>query len=840
MKKKLSKQELALKKIASAQQAYVNDHIADIENPHGVTKTQIGLGNVTNDAQVKRTEMGVANGVATLGASGIVPDAQLPNYKDVIEGYLDDGDFYTAERSDDYKEIGGIRWATKNIGAESETDTGLYFQWGDTLGYTGDQCGSQKSFSWADYKYCNGTDSVMTKYNDTDGKTVLDSDDDAAKEILGRNWRMPTAEEFAALIEASTYKWTDDYDGCCGYFFISKTDDEHSLFFPAAGYCYENIFDFEALYGAYWSSSLDTADNKYAYELNFSSSNLDQQAHFSRCSGRTIRPIYIGPTPIFIPAEKGKIYIDKKTKQPYIWNGNYYEKFIGESLVNIQYHTLKALRDNSQLVPGTQYRIIDYYCTTIQEDTRSAGNSFNIIVTADNEYTLNENARAVRQEGDEYYANNNSNLTAWQLRYTLDNVKWSERPYTKITQTNPSEDWYFISTDKIVEYNGTQYRLWLGSYEFTRGNGKYAASVLNYSSGTDLYLYDEETEEVYTEDIVGKIDTITNYYGEGKGTILWMKDEFGNECPYDFKNIQFKRWKAYDTRQGRRLQDRYVSAGSHRNPSGITNQNDSDFIWAYTFSNTSSGSTIEDYSLNPKNNKYFGSYGNIIKENTDDYLNNIVIYNRSYCNYFGCDCQYITIADYSSGDYSYNNIFEGENRRIILGRNCSDNCFKNRASYSMVRGGRNIIGETCTDILLYETSGNRIGENGTDIKILVDCNDNIIGSHCSTIELSAMAEGNRIGDYCSNIWGRFIGTTIGNYCNNIHTEDNRICAYSKIESGNSNLILTTNSGTTSTLYNIIIAPGVNSSSDSDKTITHVASNSTQTVYRPIGSQDIYI
>lgn len=47
-------------------------------------KSGIGLGNVTNDAQVKRSEMGVANGVATLGADGKVPTAQLPSYVDDV------------------------------------------------------------------------------------------------------------------------------------------------------------------------------------------------------------------------------------------------------------------------------------------------------------------------------------------------------------------------------------------------------------------------------------------------------------------------------------------------------------------------------------------------------------------------------------------------------------------------------------------------------------------------------------------------------------------------------------------------------------------------------------
>ncbi len=49
-----------------------------------VSKADVGLGNVTNDAQVKRSEMGAANGVATLGGDGKVPSAQLPSYVDDV------------------------------------------------------------------------------------------------------------------------------------------------------------------------------------------------------------------------------------------------------------------------------------------------------------------------------------------------------------------------------------------------------------------------------------------------------------------------------------------------------------------------------------------------------------------------------------------------------------------------------------------------------------------------------------------------------------------------------------------------------------------------------------
>lgn len=54
-----------------------------------ITKVNIGLGNVSNDAQVKRSEMGVANGVATLDNTGKVPSSQLPSYVDDVLEYGD-------------------------------------------------------------------------------------------------------------------------------------------------------------------------------------------------------------------------------------------------------------------------------------------------------------------------------------------------------------------------------------------------------------------------------------------------------------------------------------------------------------------------------------------------------------------------------------------------------------------------------------------------------------------------------------------------------------------------------------------------------------------------------
>lgn len=55
----------------------LTEHISNKENPHEVTKDQVGLGNVTNDAQVRRDEMGQPNGVATLDNNGKIPSTQL-------------------------------------------------------------------------------------------------------------------------------------------------------------------------------------------------------------------------------------------------------------------------------------------------------------------------------------------------------------------------------------------------------------------------------------------------------------------------------------------------------------------------------------------------------------------------------------------------------------------------------------------------------------------------------------------------------------------------------------------------------------------------------------------
>ena len=149
----------------------------------------------------------------------------------------------------EYVEIGGIKWAICNVGAEKETDSGLYFAWGETQGHKN---AKEKNFTWNDYKFVdNGS---IFKYNRLDGLTKLEPCDDAATQNMGENWRMPTYDEFSTLLSSTTKKWTT-VNGINGKVFTDINDNSKKLFFPAVGYCGYGCENDVGSYGNYWSSS---------------------------------------------------------------------------------------------------------------------------------------------------------------------------------------------------------------------------------------------------------------------------------------------------------------------------------------------------------------------------------------------------------------------------------------------------------------------------------------------------------------------------------------------------------------------------------------------------------
>ena len=221
----------------------------------------------------------------------------------------------------------GTKWANMNVGANSETDYGDYFMWGDVAGYGGAVSSGTTAdgynFNWANYKYCNGSSSTLTKYNNNssngtvDNKTTLESMDDAATTHLGSPWRMPTAAELVELyrtnpnysaynnnysgstetskIEGYTWTWCDGsttkYKNttAVGYK-ITRTSTGATIFLPAAG-----VRDGTGVYrqgslGNYWSSSLSAGRPDYAWYLYFGSGDANMIYDF-RYRGFSVRAV---------------------------------------------------------------------------------------------------------------------------------------------------------------------------------------------------------------------------------------------------------------------------------------------------------------------------------------------------------------------------------------------------------------------------------------------------------------------------------------------------------------------------------------------------------------------
>ena len=68
-------------------------HTTNNKNPHGVTKVQVGLGNVTNEAQIPLSQKGANNGVAALDGDGHVKDSHLWDASEGFHGLISADDW---------------------------------------------------------------------------------------------------------------------------------------------------------------------------------------------------------------------------------------------------------------------------------------------------------------------------------------------------------------------------------------------------------------------------------------------------------------------------------------------------------------------------------------------------------------------------------------------------------------------------------------------------------------------------------------------------------------------------------------------------------------------------
>ncbi|MBO4664406.1 MAG: fimbrillin family protein [Bacteroidaceae bacterium] len=184
-----------------------------------------------------------------------------------------------------------VKWATMNVGAQSETDYGDYFAWGET------EPQSSNRYYWDSYKWGNGTSSSMTKYcvstlyGTVDNNTTLDAEDDAASVNWGGAWRMPTHAEQVELVSNCTWKWVTSYNNVSVNGYVVTGSNGNSIFLPAAGYRSNGSLLSAGSYGDYWSSSLHESYSYRAWRLDFASYSRSSNNGDNRSYGLSVRAV---------------------------------------------------------------------------------------------------------------------------------------------------------------------------------------------------------------------------------------------------------------------------------------------------------------------------------------------------------------------------------------------------------------------------------------------------------------------------------------------------------------------------------------------------------------------
>ncbi len=186
----------------------------------------------------------------------------------------------------------GAKWACCNVGANTPTDYGDFFAWGET---------SPKSdFGEYNYKwYYNGDNHQITKYccnsdyGTVDNRTELEPEDDAAYVNWGPKWSMPYLGAYYELMSNCTIEWTK-LNGTSGCIFKSNTNNS-AIFFPLAGWT-PKASGVHTL-GKYWTRNYEwNYDNRsyLAYILYLQSGNSGvYAAYLPRYMGANVRPVYV-------------------------------------------------------------------------------------------------------------------------------------------------------------------------------------------------------------------------------------------------------------------------------------------------------------------------------------------------------------------------------------------------------------------------------------------------------------------------------------------------------------------------------------------------------------------
>lgn len=304
------------------------------------------------------------------------------------------------------------------------------------------------------------------------------------------------------------------------------------------------------------------------------------------------------------------------------------------------------------------------------------------------------------------------------------------------------------------------------------------------------------------------LDNDTDKFGwastSGKGVIYRMIDEFGNDCPYDFKNIQFKRFKitafadcsslVSSTNYYYGVRSIFSNTDGYPQEATIDAYSTTDFQWCYTFNGhkvkaaltsttivtANTDATLAVYDTDIANYAGFTPcHGNVIKplyENISDasnykqLLNNIVLFGTFGQGTTSIGNKYVAVSL-----LPVNNSFDTECYNMTFGVGCKDN----------------IIGKSC--------SGNVFADN---------CQGNVLERGCNNNSFASQALNNKFDNSINNVIiknNQSYYNHVGSNCKYLNITGSDIIIYPYVQGSNTSRTAVTNQGS-GTLF-----AGINSS-----------------------------
>lgn len=184
-----------------------------------------------------------------------------------------------------------VLWADMNVGAKAPEQSGYYYAWGEVSPI------HDKPVEWATYKWCEGNEHHLTKYNTkeefgkVDNLTTLQPCDDVAHVRWGGDWRMPTADELQELCDKCTWEWIilNNQPGN-----RITGPNGNSIFLPATGMYNHKGYDtaMSGKRGYLWSSTLNPdSPEKTSYLWHHEKNHGTQRGTTERRPGIAVRPV---------------------------------------------------------------------------------------------------------------------------------------------------------------------------------------------------------------------------------------------------------------------------------------------------------------------------------------------------------------------------------------------------------------------------------------------------------------------------------------------------------------------------------------------------------------------